>query len=86
MAIGIKHPSEPDVELPRAYILMRPVKESETLDEVAVKAYLRARLVKFKELVGGVRFVGDISKNTSGKILKRMLTEIAKEEQDRAKL
>ena len=83
--IGIKHASDPDVEHPRAYVVKRPGPESESLDEAAVKKHCAERLAKFKELTGGVKFVDAIPKNASGKILKRVLRETAKAEQDQEK-
>jgi len=83
--IGVKFPSEPDVEHPRAYVVKRPVPESEKLDEANVRKYCGERLAKFKELTGGVRFVDAIPKNASGKILKRVLRDMAKDELDQGK-
>ncbi|KAK0118804.1 hypothetical protein ONS95_007684 [Cadophora gregata] len=83
--IGVKHPSEADVELPRAYVIRRDTPEGKALDEAAVKKHCGERLAKYKELTGGVKFVDAIPKNASGKILKRVLREMAKEEDDQAK-
>ena len=86
--VGVKHPSETDVELPRAYVVKRSVPESKSLDEKTVKEYCNVRLAKYKELTGGVRFLDAIPKTASGKILKRILREAAKTEidQQRAKI
>jgi acyl-coenzyme A synthetase/AMP-(fatty) acid ligase len=78
--IGVKHPAEPETEHPRAYVVKRPVPESNSLDEKEVKAWCGERLARYKELTGGVRFVDVIPKNPSGKILKRVLREMAKKE------
>jgi acyl-CoA synthetase (AMP-forming)/AMP-acid ligase II len=83
--IGVKYPSDPDVEHPRAYAVKRPVPESEKLDEATVRQYCKERLAKFKELTGGVKFLDTIPKNASGKILKRVLRDMAKEEIDQGK-
>jgi len=80
--IGIK---KADAEQPRAYVVKRPVPESEALDEAAVKKHCGERLAKFKELTGGIRFVDAIPKNASGKILKRLLREAAEAEQEQEK-
>lgn len=69
------------VELPRAYVVRRPGKEGDELDEQKVKAWCGERLAKFKELSGGVKFVEAIPKNASGKILKRLLREEAEREE-----
>ncbi|KAE9381458.1 AMP-binding enzyme [Stipitochalara longipes BDJ] len=78
--IAVKYPTEPEIEHPRAYVVKRPVSESQSLDEKAVKAWCGERLAKYKELTGGVTFVDTIPKNPSGKILKRILREMAKKE------
>ena len=78
--IGIKNAAEKDVEHPRAYVVKRPVPESKALDEKTVKEYCGSRLARYKELTGGVHFVEAIPKNASGKILKRVLREMAEKE------
>lgn len=69
------------LELPRAYVVRRPGKEGDALNEGKVKAYCGEKLAKYKELSGGVRFVESIAKNASGKILKRILREEAEAEE-----
>jgi acyl-CoA synthetase (AMP-forming)/AMP-acid ligase II len=78
--IGIKDPVDKDIEYPRAYVVKRPAPESKSLDEKAVKEYCGTRLAKYKELTGGVKFMEAIPKNASGKILKRLLREMAEKE------
>lgn len=67
-------------QLPRAYVVKRAGEDGERLTEVEVKGYLEGKLAKFKHLEGGVMFVDAIPKNASGKILKRVLREWAKNE------
>jgi acyl-coenzyme A synthetase/AMP-(fatty) acid ligase len=83
--IAVKHATEPEIEHPRAYVVKRPVSESQSLDEKAVKAWCGERLAKYKELTGGVKFVDAIPKNPSGKILKRILRDMAKTEFEQGK-
>ena len=83
--IGIKDPADKDAEHPRAFVVKRQVPESESLDEKAVKEYCGSKLARYKELTGGVRFLDAIPKNASGKILKRILREIAEKEADQGK-
>mgnify|MGYP003635550248 CR=1 FL=1 len=66
-------------------MIRRDTPEGKALNEEAVKEHCGERLAKFKELTGGVKFVDAIPKNASGKILKRVLREMAKEEGDQAK-
>jgi acyl-coenzyme A synthetase/AMP-(fatty) acid ligase len=86
--ISVKHPADPEIELPRAYIVKGPAPESNSLGEKEVKAWCGERLASYKTLTGGVKFVDAIPKNASGKILKRVLREMAKKEleQDKARL
>ncbi|KAF2709612.1 acetyl-CoA synthetase-like protein [Pleomassaria siparia CBS 279.74] len=65
-----------DSELPRAYVVRK--EGSEGLQEKDVKAWMEGKLAKYKRLEGGVRFVQEIPKTASGKILKRTLREMAK--------
>ncbi|KAJ5921644.1 hypothetical protein N7454_009118 [Penicillium verhagenii] len=78
--IGITIPDVNDTELPRAYIVRRPGSSGEELTEQDVQKFVLERLARFKALTGGVKFVGSIAKNPSGKILKRVLREDAKKE------
>lgn len=83
--IGVKFPPDQVNEHPRAYCVKRGVKESEALNETAVKKWCGEKLARYKELTGGVKFVESIPKNASGKILKRILREQAKAELDQGK-
>jgi len=76
--IAVTKRPEPDVELPRAYVVRRPGEEGLKLDEATIKKYCSERLAKYKELTGGVVFTDAIPKNASGKILKRILRDEAK--------
>ncbi len=71
-------------ELPRAYVVRRPGSDPSKLTEEDVKDYVGERLAKYKRPDGGVRFVDEIPKNASGKILKRILREEAKKERGQA--
>ncbi|KAJ5526555.1 hypothetical protein N7513_010714 [Penicillium frequentans] len=77
--IGITFPGA-DTEFPRAYVVRRPGNAGEKITEHDVQKYVLERLARFKALTGGVKFVGSIAKNPSGKILKRVLREDAKKE------
>ncbi|KAK8042276.1 hypothetical protein PG993_006799 [Apiospora rasikravindrae] len=70
-------------EVPRAYLVMKEgvprtdEKAKELIDWVASK------VAPHKQLRGGIRFIDEVPKNPSGKILRRVLKEQAKKE-DRA--
>ncbi|KAI2473128.1 acetyl-CoA synthetase-like protein [Annulohypoxylon bovei var. microspora] len=64
-------------EAPRAYVVANPeVKQTE--QEIA--KWMESRVVKYKWLRGGVKFVDSIPKNPSGKILRKILRDQAAKE------
>jgi acyl-CoA synthetase (AMP-forming)/AMP-acid ligase II len=71
-------------ERPRAYVVKKA--GGGELQEEEVKEWVVARLARYKALDGGVRFVDSIPKNASGKILKRILRDWAKEEKGKPAL
>lgn len=75
--IGLYSPSLAS-EVPRAYVV--PVgKPSDELAKELVK-YVHDRVAQHKRLRGGVVFIDEIPKSGSGKILRRVLKEKAKED------
>lgn len=64
-------------ELPRAYVVRRPGESGKQLGENEVKQWMEGKLASFKRLEGGVVFINAIPKNGSGKILKRVLRDMA---------
>lgn len=69
--------AEKGSEVPRAYIVK---KTGSSLEEKHIQAYMKERLAGYKQLVGGVKFVDNIPKNASGKILKKEMKEMARRE------
>lgn len=63
-------------EVPRAYIVPR----DPSLTEDKVSAFLNSRVAPHKQLVGGVRFVEELPKSQTGKLLRRVLKEQAENE------
>uniref|UniRef100_A0A182NL03 Luciferin 4-monooxygenase n=1 Tax=Anopheles dirus TaxID=7168 RepID=A0A182NL03_9DIPT len=71
--IGV--PDERAGELPLAFV----VKEhGEQLTEQDVKEFVAGRVSEQKRLYGGVRFIDEIPKTASGKILRRQLRDLVK--------
>ena len=58
-------------ELPRAFV----VRSSDDLTEQQVEDYVKGRVVGYKQLKGGVKFIKEIPKSPSGKILRRLLKQ-----------
>jgi len=76
---------EKHTEFPRAYVVLamgvEPTKEKADL----IAKFVADRKSHYKWLVGGVKFVKQIPKSPSGKILRRVIRGWVKEEQDKAK-
>jgi len=72
--IGIQR-SKDESELPRAYVAKKP---GSSLTEEQVREYVRTRLARYKNLDGGVKFINEVPRGGSGKILKQQLREQAK--------
>ena len=68
-------------ELPRAYVVVKGNvvgKGSEGLEREIVE-FVEKRVIGYKRLRGGVRFVESIPRNPSGKILRRELKKLERE-------
>lgn len=67
-------------EVPRAYVVLKPGVKEEGMEKEIVE-WLTERVAHYKRLRGGVRFVKEIPKSASGKILRRLIKEMAKKEE-----
>ncbi|RMZ74941.1 hypothetical protein DV737_g5604, partial [Chaetothyriales sp. CBS 132003] len=76
--IGV-HDDERQTEVPRAYIVAANGKNSQQ-DAQDIVNWLGQKVANHKHLRGGVRFIDEIPKSASGKILRRLLKEKAKQE------
>ena len=71
--IGVMGSNDHDLirgEVPRAYVVCIP---SSKVQEQGLKDFVAARLARYKHLEGGVRFIDEIPRNASGKILRPKL-------------
>ncbi|KAM5344665.1 hypothetical protein ACJ41O_013200 [Fusarium nematophilum] len=66
-----------DDQAPRAYVVKAA---GSNVTEQDIARWVEERLIEYKWLSGGVEFVDKIPRNGSGKILRRVLREKAKEE------
>lgn len=57
-------------EVPRAYVVL---KSNTKLSESTVCDFIKKKVVKYKWLAGGVRFVKSIPRNQAGKIIRNEL-------------
>lgn len=80
--IGVWNEEE-HTEVPRAYVVPSPgVDTSEKLAEEIIQ-WLNDQVAAPKRLRGGVRFVKEIPKSQSGKILRRVLRDQIKKEEEK---
>ena len=70
-------------EVPRAYVVPTPGIEGSPDTARDIIQWLQAKVANHKRLRGGVRFVDEIPKSASGKILRRTLKVKAQEEEER---
>ena len=87
--ILISHPSIDDVavvgiydesqatEVPRAYVVPAKGVQAHKKTETEIVEWLAGKVAAHKRLRGGVRFVDEVPKSASGKILRRVLKEKA---------
>lgn len=78
--IGVPARKTSDGEEPRAYVTLR---EGSSLSEDAIRGLLKTQLAHYKQCGGGIVVGTEIPKSPSGKILKRLLVERAKQEMAR---
>lgn len=69
-------------ELPRAYVVPKDGLGKTEADAKEIADWLSAKVAHHKRLRGGVRFVDEIPKSVSGKILRRVLKVKAQAEED----
>ena len=69
-------------ELPRAYVVPAKGYSASKELEKEIVDWLSSRVSPYKRLRGGIRFVDVIPKSGAGKVLRRLLIEEAKREQD----
>lgn len=74
--VGVKYKRD-DTEYPRAYVVLAP---GAKLSEQEVREYTGKRLARYKHLEGGVRFIDELPRNPSKKLLKGLLRETAERE------
>ena len=80
--VGIYHKDQA-TEVPRAYVVPKPGIEGSPKTADDIIEWLKAKVANHKRLRGGVRFVDEVPKSASGKILRRVLKLQAQEEENR---
>ncbi|KAI1272446.1 AMP-binding enzyme [Xylaria sp. FL0933] len=64
-------------EVPRAYVVPKP---GAKVTERDIAKWMETRVITYKRLKGGVKFIDVIPKNPSGKILRKQLKDLAAKE------
>ncbi|PKS06423.1 hypothetical protein jhhlp_007171 [Lomentospora prolificans] len=77
--------NERQTEVPRAYVVIKPGLTKDNALAQDIVEWLAKQTAPHKRLRGGVRFVDVIPKSQAGKLLRRVLKDQAKQEEDAAK-
>ena len=72
-------PDDESGELPRAFVVLKPSTNKAECSEEALKEWVKERVSPYKRLAS-VKFVDEIPKSASGKILRRILRDEVKKE------
>ena len=68
---------EQHTEAPRAYVVPSADVEPSAKLEGEIHQWLNGRIVHYKRLRGGIRFIDAVPKSAAGKILRKVLKEQA---------
>jgi 4-coumarate--CoA ligase len=71
--IGI--PTPDGDEAPMAFVVRQGTEKAKNLTKEEVQDFVKGKVVRYKQLKGGVQWLDAIPKNPSGKILRRQLRE-----------
>lgn len=68
-------------EVPRAYVVLREGVEASEAKAQELVEWVGAQVAPHKKLRGGICFVDQVPKSPSGKVLRRVMRELAKKEE-----
>ncbi|TFY73629.1 hypothetical protein EWM64_g10384, partial [Hericium alpestre] len=77
--IGVDDPVQA-TELPRAYVVPSSKPASAAEFEKEIQEWVKSRVAQHKRLRGGVKIIDAVPKSAAGKILRRELRDLAKQE------
>ena len=78
--IGIEKREEA-TEVPRAFVVLRQGDGANEAKEKELMGWVAERVAHYKKLRGGIKFVDQIPKSPSGKILRRLVRDEARKEE-----
>jgi acyl-coenzyme A synthetase/AMP-(fatty) acid ligase len=64
-------------EFPRAYVALKDESKGK-ITQKQIQDWMRTKVAKHKQLVGGIAFVDEVPKLASGKIQRKLMREWAK--------
>jgi acyl-coenzyme A synthetase/AMP-(fatty) acid ligase len=67
-------------EVPRAYVVLAPNVEANAVKAKELAEWVAGQVAPHKKLRGGIKFIQQVPKSPSGKILRRLMRDQAKEE------
>lgn len=73
-------------ELPRAYVVLQPSTKPSPAVANELIDYVSSKVVQYKKLRGGIRFIDAVPKSPSGKLLRRVIKDWVKEEEKISKV
>ena len=79
--IGIRDETQA-TEVPLAFVVPREGVDRNEENGKAIVAWLTDRVAAHKRLRGGVRWIDEVPKSASGKILRRVLKDLLAKEKD----
>ena len=71
----IQIPDEMSGELPRAYIVLKECEKHIEETKTEIYEWVKERVVPYKRLNGGIVFIKEVPKSSTGKILCRLLRD-----------
>lgn len=69
-------------EFPRAYIALKPEAQGRVTAK-DIHTFMKAKVAKHKQLVGGIAFIDEVPKLASGKIQRKLMRDWAKRDAPR---
>lgn len=97
-AIALSHPAVGDCavfgissgqdgsELPRAYVVPSAGHSRDGVTAESITKFIKDWVISYKQLRGGIRFVDSIPRNPSGKILRREIKRLDRQNERASKL
>jgi acyl-coenzyme A synthetase/AMP-(fatty) acid ligase len=69
-------------EWPRAYVALKDEHKGKTTEE-HIHKHMKTKVATHKQLIGGIKFVDEVPKLPSGKIVRKVVKEWAKRDADK---